>query len=320
MPVAAACIIGSVKVAALVHMMPPWHLAGAEVMLHTLLRGLVERGHECRVVARDAPEAWMLDGVTIHPLRDLPPRDLFDWADVGVTHLDMTRPAIEAAGRTPLVHLVHNHVQLSTNGVTPRTCALAVFNSHWLAERVPWAGESTVIHPPVDCRDYATTPGGAVTLVNLQPAKGVDVFYRLADEFPDVDFLGVVGAYGDQVARRHLPNVLIHPTTGRMRNVYARTRVLLMPSHYESFGRCAVEAACSGIPTIAAPTPGLQEALGAAGTYARPDAPREWAEALQRLLSDPSAYEERSAAARARSAELADEDGVAAFDAALTRL
>jgi glycosyltransferase involved in cell wall biosynthesis len=72
------------------------------------------------------------------------------------------------------------------------------------------------------------------------------------------------------------------------------TRVLLMPSRYESYGRTAIEAAASGIPTIAHPTPGLREALGAAGIYANRDNPDDWVTAIRALTSDPVAYSRRS--------------------------
>ncbi|MFE4971343.1 glycosyltransferase [Kitasatospora sp. NPDC056651] len=49
--------------------------------------------------------------------------------------------------------------------------------------------------------------------------------------------------------------------------VYARSRVVLMPSSHESWGRVGVEAFASGIPVIAHPTPGLAECLGHAGIY-----------------------------------------------------
>ncbi|WP_262928542.1 glycosyltransferase family 4 protein [Streptomyces sp. CBMA152] len=49
-------------------------------------------------------------------------------------------------------------------------------------------------------------------------------------------------------------------------HVYSRSRVILMPSLYESWGRVAVEAFASGIPVIAHTTPGLVESMGEAGS------------------------------------------------------
>src|SRR5690606_34956091 len=125
---------------------------------------------------------------------------------------------------------------------------LAVFNSQWLADRVGWPHPQIIVRPPVGQDDYRTTPGDHVTMVNLTASKGCEVFYEVARRRRDDRYLGVIGAYGHQIVRR-LPNVEIAAHTGNMRDdVYARTRVLLMPSDYESWGRVAVEAIVSGIP------------------------------------------------------------------------
>jgi glycosyltransferase involved in cell wall biosynthesis len=82
-----------------------------------------------------------------------------------------------------------------------------------------------------------------------------------------------------------------------------------MPSTYESWGRTAVEAMASGIPVIAAPTPGLVEALtsptlGECGLFADADDDDGWIAALK-LLDSPKEWDRYSALARQRSAELA---------------
>jgi hypothetical protein len=162
-----------------------------------------------------------------------------------------------------------------------------------------------VVPPPVRAEDYRTKPGQHVTLINATPDKGSAMFYALAERFPTARFLAVEGAYGVQDRReRHNVTWVEHVAGDRMRGaVYRRTRVLLMPSVYESYGRCAVEAACSGIPTIAAPTPGLREALADAGHYAERNDVDAWAAHLGRLLT-PAAWSAASEAALARAAEL----------------
>ena len=84
------------------------------------------------------------------------------------------------------------------------------------------------------------------------------------------------------------PNVEVLPNQRDARRVYAQTSVLLMPSHYESWGRCAVEAAASRIPTLAAPTPGLTETEVPVG-FADPGDIDLWATLLEALLTDPAA-------------------------------
>jgi glycosyltransferase involved in cell wall biosynthesis len=85
--------------------------------------------------------------------------------------------------------------------------------------------------------------------------------------------------------------------------VYARTRILLMPSDYESWGRVGVEAVASGIPVIAHPTEGLTESLGPAGTFCDRDNVDVWQKAIE-MLDDPAVYRAASRRAKARSKAL----------------
>jgi glycosyltransferase involved in cell wall biosynthesis len=154
-----------------------------------------------------------------------------------------------------------------------------------------------------------------VTLVNISkdfPApdghvtgKGGELFRQLAERMPDTAFLGVTGGYGPQQDMSGLPNaeVLPHVPNAAMRDlVWARTRVLLVPSGYESWGRVASEALCSGIPVIAHPTVGLVENLSEAGIFVDRHDVDGWIAALRRL-QDSAAYETARGLALARSAE-----------------
>jgi len=273
------------------HKAAPIHGAGAEWMAHEIALGLRERGHEVQVYAADAdPGVYELDGVRIHGrLSHAGTESLWQWCDLAVTHLDQTRAAVMLAGAhgRPLVHLVHNHRQLAYHGVTPASCALAVFNSRWLAEAVDWPGPSIVVRPPVDCDRYATTPGDRITLCNLTEAKGAHLFWALAKARPDLSFLAVKGAYGRQIIPDPVPaNVEVIANTADPRGeIFARTRLLLMPSAYESWGRVAVEAACSGIPVLAHPTPGLLESMDGCATFADREDFGAWLTALDDLTT-----------------------------------
>src|SRR5690606_3845325 len=165
--------------------------------------------------------------------------------------------------------------------------------------------DSVVIRPPVLTEDYATGHGDHVTLINLFPPKGSGTFWALAERMPDVRFLAVTGGYGEQDVR-DLPNGEVLPNTPghQMREkVYARTKIPLMPSAYESRGRVGVEAMASGIPAIAHPTPGLRESLGTAGVFVDRDDVDGWEKQIRRLLT-PRAFGAASKRAKARSAEL----------------
>jgi glycosyltransferase involved in cell wall biosynthesis len=98
--------------------------------------------------------------------------------------------------------------------------------------------------------------------------------------------------------------VTVIDNTANMRDdVYAQTRILLMPSDYESWGRVGVEAMASGIPVVAHPTPGLTESLGDAGTFVHRDDTAGWVKAIRSLRS-PKNFSAASKAAKARVEQL----------------
>lgn len=300
------------RVLAVVHLYVPIHNAGAETMLHTILRDFVDRGDECTVVFPEIRAPYRLDGITVAPT----PKDLAGLAaehDVVVTHLDRTVEAVTAArrARRPIVHLLHNDRQLQFHRVQPGPDVLLVPNSVWIDETIAATYTQRVIcRPPVRIEDYDTREAGlerdAVVLVNMTGPKGADTFYRMAAALPDRPFVGVCGAYGVQNLRpaaRHR-NVEIVRHTAAIQEVYARARVVIMPSSYESWGRVAVEAMASGVPVIAHPTPGLLECLGDAGIFEQRADTAAWVRHVRRL-GDPAEYAEASRRARARAEELA---------------
>jgi hypothetical protein len=315
------------RITALIHLFPPEHCAGSETTLHAALRSLVNRGHEVRVICANSKTApYEIDGISV--VRP-PRRGLQSWleyyacgSDLLVTHLDLTSQAMMLAMATkiPLVHFVHNDAQMMcwrVDARVPYKNALTVYNSHWLAAKpssynglvmpAEWVGPSVVVHPVVEKEHYECERGTKTTLVNPTPGKGVETFKALATLMPDREFLAVEGGYGEQMIiapdapRRGgaLPasgNIEWMAHTPDIRNVFRKTKVLLMPSDYESFGRVGVEAACCGIPTIAHPTLGLKEAFGKAGIFIDRNDIAAWFNELTRLLTDEVYYHKRSQA------------------------
>jgi glycosyltransferase involved in cell wall biosynthesis len=306
------------KVVARVHLYPPDHCAGAELTLHTLLRVLVDRGHDCDVWLTYGPPTkrpYTLDGVRVHPRgtggdHERVVRD----AHVVLTHLAAADHTLTIANRfdIPVIQLAHNNFANTTRRDLRHRTSLVVYNSRWLAESLDAPWPSMVIPPPVLPDDYRTTPGDKITLINLMEEKGSKLFWRLARDMPDVEFCAVIGGYGRQVVRRDFPNVTVIDHSPDMRAVYSDTKILLMPSSYESWGRVGVEAMCSGIPVIAHSTPGLRESLGPAGIFLSRDEPHQWQAAIRRLLEDPVEYATASQAAAQRADEL---DPTASLDA-----
>jgi len=323
------------RLLAMFHAYPPTHNAGAEWMAHTMLRHLVRVGHDVDVVLSTGTGAdWELDGVRVHARRDKgdPIRLIHDLRpSVMVTHLENTSRASVLAwqAQVPVVHLLHNTFWPTKLWAYKHRPALLVANSEWMAAdyREFLAGRNVrdqrivTVRPPVDGEDYRTKPGDRVTLVNLFANKGPHVLWELAERMPDVGFLAVRGGYGEQVIPNRVPpNVDIVDNTPRMRDeVYARTRILLMPSDYESWGRVGVEAMHSGIPVIAHPTPGLNESLESAGTFVDRAEVDGWERAVRDLLK-PKRWAAASRKAKARAAELDPAADLARWTAAVESL
>lgn len=301
------------KVLAHVHFYPPYRMAGSETMIHTMMKALAQAGHDVTVVVSDMPEApseWVHDGVPVVSMRGMgaaTARVVLDAPDVVVTHHQNAPHAILGARRcgAKSVFVMHNSFPMNRQVLATRP-DLTVFNTEWIARS--WkhlAGMWMVVHPPVWAHEHQATPGDHVTLVNLSRHKGVEVFQRMSRVFPEVPFLGVTGGHGDQITWGHTPNVEIIPQTADMRrDVWSRTRVLLVPSVYESYGMVAAEAMASGIPVIAHPTPGLQECIAGGGMFAKRESPAAWLVKLRGLLESPEAWQAASDRARQRAAQM----------------
>lgn len=212
---------------------------------------------------------FMYEGVEVMPATGR--QEAYEWADVICTHLDFTQYTIMMAhhANRPLIHFVHNDIEYSSimNAIKQN---YVVFNSNWIADKLKYPWPSTVLHPPCDADFYNVCDNPEenefITLISLNENKGGKIFYQLAEAMSDRKFLGVVGSYDKQFVK-DLPNVTIVENTPDILSVYRKTRVLLMPSAYESWGRTATEAMCSGIPVVCTPTPGLKENCGDAAVY-----------------------------------------------------
>lgn len=329
--------MATVRIAAVVHFALPYRCAGSEVVLHELLKHAANTGHEVTCYVTDCgmgpPETY--DGVRVVRVRNVVQGARMAAAQRPTVLVSQHQHAMHTIRTAKLVHaqsvfLIHNDMDVNQRPLALGP-DLVVFNSAWVEKslaRFTTPKESLTFHPPLTPdRHKVHTTGDAVTLVNVNEHKGARIFARLAALNPDRKFLAVVGGHGVQI-RNYPNNVELVEHTPDMRTVWARTRVLLMPSIYESYGLVAMEAALNGIPTIANGTPGLRENLGMGGVFVdwldnlptppegvahwehrpwftewanpSPDHVRAWSEALAEL-DDPDTYTEASAYARHRA-------------------
>ena len=152
--------------------------------------------------------------------------------------------------------------------------------------------------------------GEHITLVNANHNKGVLQFIELADAMPHKKFLAVspyYGGYADEKLTPHRPkhnNITWVPFNDDIREILKQTRILLMPSYYESFGRIGIEAMYNGIPVIYAKpaanpanpngsSEGLHAWIQPVGIPCERDIVSEWITAVQ-SLDDESTYSTKS--------------------------
>jgi glycosyltransferase involved in cell wall biosynthesis len=301
-----------------VHLYPPKHNCGGEYMLHAMNKYLISKGHEVRVLLwqgknHKIDSVYIFDGVDVFPPDPSLIERLFYWADVLITHLDYTQQTINYGKifKKPVIHIIHNYHVYESIKQAERP-QYVVYNSEAARDRLNYDHDSVVLHPPVDYRHYDTGKDSeqneAITLINLDHNKGGHILMEIALRMPHKKFIGVKGSYSEPAAigqyTKQPSNVRVLENTPYIMKVYEQTRILIMPSAFESWGRTATEAMSSGIPVICTPTPGLSENCGKAGIYIEDrDDIDAWVEAIE-MLDDPKNYKKWSKKAKARAIEL----------------
>jgi glycosyltransferase involved in cell wall biosynthesis len=306
----------------IIHMYPPYHNAGAEWMAHCLNRYLVkEHGYTIYVfipgkrflgITRFDPTT-VYEGVHIYDIKNEAAMEhAVKYSNAICGHLDFSNSVRKYAKEQnkPYIHFLHNSFESNKmrKWKADRWPTYLVANSEWIREFYSSFGFPTkVLYPPVFWQDYATSLSAErklITLINLNKNKGGHLLPEIATRMPDLDFAGVKGGYDKQIVKSNIKNIKYFPNTPHIQDIYAQTKILLVPSSYESWGRVAVEAMSSGIPVIANPTPGLREALGNAGIFCHRDDLSSWIKEIRRLCENESYYAAVSERCRKRAQEL----------------
>lgn len=269
-----------------VHLYPPTHNCGGEYFIHNLSRYLISQGHEVRVLLHQAfthkiENMYIIDGVMVFPpLNSEIITGCIDWATHVMSHLEYTQWTIEICRiwRKPFFFISHNtHIYNCISGSTKPLNV--VYNSQWMADKLQYNWPSIVLHPPISEDKIDTTiqanKNEYITIINCNERKGGSVVKRIAELMPDRKFLFVKGSYDEQIIPE-LPNVTVMENSRDILPAYRLTKILLMPSAYESWGSTATEAMANGIPVICLPTPGLKENCSYAGIYVDSENFQEW--------------------------------------------
>jgi amino acid adenylation domain-containing protein len=228
---------------------------------------------------------------------------------------------------------------------------LIITLSQFVAEYIRhWSGiESTVVplsfFGPGPFPNFGQFDRGFVTMVNPCAVKGLSIFLSLARRMTDIQF-AAVPTWGtteaDLASLEQLPNVRILNPEEEIDEIFAQTRILLMPSLWaEAYGQIVVEAMLRGIPVLASNIGGLPEAkLGT--DYLLPVCPIErfekqldgnwipvsvvpeqdiepWYNALNGLLSNRDLYENQSKASRDASLQFVSNLSLEPLEGILTR-
>lgn len=96
-------------------------------------------------------------------------------------------------------------------------------------------------------------------------------------------------------------HVGLHPNDPRLRALYQRADIFVLPTRADCFSMAALEAMASGVPVIICPVGGLAELFdsGRQGFFVQPDNGRDLAQAILTLVGDGSRRQAMGFAARA---------------------
>jgi glycosyltransferase involved in cell wall biosynthesis len=342
------------------HAYLPQRVGGAEFSTHDLCQTLGRGGTDVAVLARLEPRGW--PHLRSRLEKRLLQREATEDADLGYPVYRSRRPALalhevlrrfnpdvailhpdkaadlhdalRAARRPQLVYL--RDAEFQRLGFTPVAGPGVgyVANSRFTAEaaKTEFGLEADAIPPLIIHERYLTkVRGDEVLFVNPVPEKGVEVALAIAAACPHRQFrfveswpMGVSQRSALKQKLRALGNVELQPATQDMRPLYARARILIVPSRWkEAWGRIVTEAQLNGIPVLATRVGGLPESVGDGGELFEADATiDQWARAVERYFLDAEHHAQmsRRAGARARAFDLESSSLVTRLLAAAERV
>ena len=269
-------------VVAITHGYPPKWNMGGEVSLHRMLK--TARGDKHVLTTTD--KEHIFEGVQIHKINaknvldiktDPNPiakqlRDLK--ADVVIGQNELSLAAVIAARMIGAVSIVSVHTPPLYGRNIAKALGMAdcaIYNTRTSA--VEWGEpDALVVHPPITEPPAKTyTNGDAYLLSSSLINKGVKTVIEVAKRYPGKRFIIIRSpaepTHGlpnlEQVVKE-IPNIELKPRVAPedVHKYFKQSRVLLVPSKYETYGMTTIEAAGYGIPTVHVDTPHVREGIG----------------------------------------------------------
>jgi glycosyltransferase involved in cell wall biosynthesis len=169
---------------------------------------------------------------------------------------------------------------------------LVTYSNKYLKELDKDQQKGVVIRDPINHELYEVSKENKnsiyITLIGDPPeVKGHEIFIELARRFPDLKFLLVTKHKYKDLPENITIQGYIKDIETLKNKVYAKTKILLLPSAYEAFGRVTIEATASDIPCIISDYPGLPEATFGMSNYVSPHQDIDaWEQELQRVIDN----------------------------------
>lgn len=306
------------SVVALTHGYPPLWNMGGEVSLHRTIKGLNGQKH----VLTKTDQSYVFEGVNVHKINtpdvldiyaDPKPiaKQLIDLnAKVVIGQNELSLPAVLAAQKAEAISIVNVHTPPrygATINESLRFADYAIYNTEAAAKE--WGEPNAlVLHPPISPLPNETISGGdAYTVLSSLVNKGVEVVLELAKRNPDQRFIIVRspaekthGLKNLEERASTLPNVELHPRVApeEVIKYLKQTKILLVPSRYETYGMSAIEAAGYGIPCVHVDTVHVREGIGEAAILIPPLDTDAAARGINKIENN---YERFSVNARAKA-------------------
>lgn len=269
-------------VVALSHGYPPEWNMGGEVSLHRTMQIVDGAKH----VLTKTEKPYTFEGVQVQPIEasnvldiQTNPRPISRQlmgleADVVIGQNELSLAAVHSARMAGAVSIVSVHTppRYGRNIIQGlKEADYGIYNSRTSA--IEWGEPNAlVIHPPISPLPKQTyTKGDAYTLLSSLKNKGVETVIELAKLYPNKRFIIVRspaepthGLENLEEAVKDIPNIELHPRVSpeEVEKYFKQTRILLVPSRYETYGMSAIEAAGYGIPSVHVDTPHVREGIG----------------------------------------------------------